>query len=248
MITSRWKNAAAPAATIRPPFEGCVNAVMARSVSPASRTLIGRTSTPSDEAEAWIAANWPAPAAMAGFRRNATRFTPGAISLSSSSHLPPKSNSYSIKPVALPPGRARVSTKPAPTGSATSTIYGFSISRFSASAPEIVYLGNTIVYLGNTNAPASADLRSARQCFLACTRQPTRDERLALSLQLSGPLLAAARALPVAPLRYEASSASIQGLAVVRRCCAPLVGALVPVRGIIGDGLRHGHAPGSTAN
>ena len=126
--------------------------------------------------------------------------------------------------------------------------YGFSISRFSASAPEIVYLGNTIVYLGNTNAPASADLRSARQCFLACTRQPTRDERLALSLQLSGPLLAAARALPVAPLRYEASSASIQGLAVVRRCCAPLVGALVPVRGIIGDGLRHGHAPGSTAN
>src|SRR6516225_33208 len=104
--------------------------------------------------------------------------------------------------------------------------------------------------------PASADLRSARQCFLACTRQPTRDERLeptrderlALSLQLSGPLLAAARALPVAPLRYEASSASIQGLAVVRRCCAPLVGALVPVRGIIGDGLRHGHAPGSTAN
>src|SRR5260370_42604653 len=33
---------------------------------------------------------------------------------------------------------------------------------FSASAPEIVYLGNTIVYLGNTNAPASADPRDRR--------------------------------------------------------------------------------------
>ena len=49
----------------------------------------------------------------------ATRVTPGAISLSSSSHFPPKPYSYWTKPVALPPGRARLSTKPAPTGSAT---------------------------------------------------------------------------------------------------------------------------------
>src|SRR5260370_14264702 len=33
---------------------------------------------------------------------------------------------------------------------------------FSASAPQIVYLGNTIVYLGNTNAPASTDPRDRR--------------------------------------------------------------------------------------
>src|SRR5215831_3757369 len=52
---------------------------------------------------------------------NAARFTPGAISLSSSSHFVPMPYSYSIKPVAMPPGRARVSTKPAPTGSATLT-------------------------------------------------------------------------------------------------------------------------------
>ena len=92
---------------------------MARSISPASRTLIGLTSTPSDGAAAWIAANWPMPAAMAGSRRTATRFTPGAISLSSSSHFALMLYSNCIKPVALPPGRARLSTKPAPTGSAT---------------------------------------------------------------------------------------------------------------------------------
>src|SRR5262245_15720033 len=39
----------------------------------------------------------------------------GAISLSSSSHFTVMSYSYSIKPVALPPDRVRLSTKPAPT-------------------------------------------------------------------------------------------------------------------------------------
>ena len=44
---------------------------------------------------------------------------PGAICLSSSSHFPPMTVFEQRKPVALPPGRARLSTKPAPTGSAT---------------------------------------------------------------------------------------------------------------------------------
>src|SRR6516165_7612494 len=56
---------------------------------------------------------------MAGSRRTATRVTPGAISLSSSSHFALKPYSKLVNPVALPPGRARLSTKPAPTGSAT---------------------------------------------------------------------------------------------------------------------------------
>jgi hypothetical protein len=43
----------------------------------------------------------------------------GAICLSSSSHFPLKPYSNAIKPVVLPPGLAKVSTKPAPTGSAT---------------------------------------------------------------------------------------------------------------------------------
>ena len=66
-----------------------------------------------------MTANWPMPAGMAGSRRTAARVTRGAICLSSSSHFALKLYSNWMKPVALPPGRARLSTKPPPTGSAT---------------------------------------------------------------------------------------------------------------------------------
>ena len=52
-------------------------------------------------------------------RSTATRVTLGAICLSSSSHFPLILYSNAMKPVALPPGRAKLFTKPAPTGSAT---------------------------------------------------------------------------------------------------------------------------------
>ena len=52
-------------------------------------------------------------------RRTAARVTPGAICLSSSSHFPLMLYSNEVKPVALPPGRAKLSTKPAATGSET---------------------------------------------------------------------------------------------------------------------------------
>jgi hypothetical protein len=61
--------------------------------------------------------NRPIPVMEAGSRRTATRLTSGAISLSSSSHFALKSYSNSTKPVALPPGRDRLSMKPEPTGS-----------------------------------------------------------------------------------------------------------------------------------
>ena len=64
-----------------------------------------------------MAPHRPSPAAVAGSRMTAARVTWGAISLSSSSHLPLMPYSKIVKPVALPPGRARLSTKPAPTGS-----------------------------------------------------------------------------------------------------------------------------------
>ena len=51
----------------------------------------------------------------------AARVTLGAILLSISSHFPAKLYSNCRKPVASPPGRARLSTKPPPTGSATLT-------------------------------------------------------------------------------------------------------------------------------
>src|SRR5262249_43465237 len=63
---------------------------MARSISAASRTEIGLTSTPTDRTTDWIMANWPIPAGRVGSQRTAARVTPGAISLSSSSHFPLK--------------------------------------------------------------------------------------------------------------------------------------------------------------
>ena len=50
-----------------------------------------------------------------------TRLTRGAISLSISSHFPPISASKIANPVMLLPGRAKLATKPLPTGSPTST-------------------------------------------------------------------------------------------------------------------------------
>jgi hypothetical protein len=52
-------------------------------------------------------------------RRTAARVTPGAVCLSSSSHFALTLQSNEVKPVALPPGRAMLSTKPWATGSET---------------------------------------------------------------------------------------------------------------------------------
>jgi len=59
----------------------------------------------------------------------------GAISLSNSSHFALMPNSAEAKPVALPPGRAMLSTTPEPTGSvtATNTIGRVRVARCSAS-------------------------------------------------------------------------------------------------------------------
>src|SRR5262249_28727286 len=62
-------------------------------------------------------AHWAGQEGTPEFRSTATRVAPGAICLSTSSHLALRLYSSAMKPVALPPGRARLSTKPAPTGS-----------------------------------------------------------------------------------------------------------------------------------
>src|SRR5262245_48962945 len=61
--------------------------------------------------------NCPIPEGMVGSRRTAARATLGATCLSRSSHFPLRPYSNIVNPVALPPGRARLATKPAPTGS-----------------------------------------------------------------------------------------------------------------------------------
>ena len=83
----------------------------------ASRTLTGLYFHPERRRHGLDDAKLPSPADVAASRRTAARVTPGAISLSSSSHFPLRLNSKDMKPVTLPPGRAKLSTKPAPTGS-----------------------------------------------------------------------------------------------------------------------------------
>jgi hypothetical protein len=108
------------AVTIRPPLAPRANDAMACSISSASRRSMALNSTPVD-AVAWIAANWPIPAAIAGSRKTAARVTSGAISFRSSSHFAARAYSNMTKPVALPPGRERLATTPEPTGSMTPT-------------------------------------------------------------------------------------------------------------------------------
>src|SRR5262249_3494010 len=112
MISSRWRTVSALDVTTRPPFGERAKAAIARSISPGSRTLTGLTSTPTDGATDWMTANWPIPDVRAASRRTAARVTAGAICLSNSSHFPLKLYSNCIKPVALPPGRDRLSTNP----------------------------------------------------------------------------------------------------------------------------------------
>jgi hypothetical protein len=119
MINSRWTAVAVLPVTITPPFGWWANAANARSIPLVSAGSITLNSTPDDDAMAWIAANWPIPAAIEGPRRTATRVRLGAISLSNSSHLPLRLYSNAVNPVALPPGRAMLVTNPAPTGSMT---------------------------------------------------------------------------------------------------------------------------------
>ena len=68
-------------------------------------------------------------------RSTPTFVTLGAISLRSCSHFPARLYSNCVKPVILPPGRARLATKPAPTGSidCASTIGTVRLARCTAS-------------------------------------------------------------------------------------------------------------------
>jgi hypothetical protein len=81
------------------------------------RMFSGSTSTFKYGDTAWITPNCAGPVGVVALRNTATRFNEGAISLSNSSHLAAIAYSYIMNPVTLPPGRARLSTWPAATGS-----------------------------------------------------------------------------------------------------------------------------------
>src|SRR5215471_4347902 len=106
--------------TIRPPFGSRACAATTDSSSDKSRTGAAIASTAKEGAAALkeLSQN-SAYVAAAGLNTIVTLATRGAISLSSSSHLPPSASSLTAKPVTLPPGRGKLATKPLPTGSAT---------------------------------------------------------------------------------------------------------------------------------
>src|SRR5262249_38994598 len=106
MMRSRCRITGPPAVTITPLFGNRANSATPRSISPALRTPIGVNSTPRDGATDWMAPHWPVPPGSAASRMIAARVTPGASSLSSSSHFPPILYSVNRKPVALPPRQA----------------------------------------------------------------------------------------------------------------------------------------------
>src|SRR5262245_3765159 len=137
MIRSRRITANALPVTTTPPFGERANAASLFSSSPGSLTLTGTMSTPSAGPTEATAANCPAPDRIAGSRTTAARVTPVATCLSSSSHFPLVPYSNARKPVMLPPGRAMLSTKPRPTGSATivNTIGTVRVACFSADTP-----------------------------------------------------------------------------------------------------------------
>ena len=88
MIGSRCSTVSELAVTIRPPFEPRANAVDG-ALDLAGVVHVDRASTPRRRTAprtGWRA-HWPVPEGMAGSRRTAARVTPGAISLSSSSHF-----------------------------------------------------------------------------------------------------------------------------------------------------------------
>jgi hypothetical protein len=160
--------------TTNPPFEPRANSATAGSKASALFKSIALNSIPIG-ATAWIAANWPIPAAMAESRRTAARVMLGAISLSTSSHFAAIAYSNAVNPVALPPGRARLLIKPAPTGSMTpaNTIGTVRVACCNTAKLELpsarmtsgASATNSLAYrrlaFGITRAPANLEVRAA---------------------------------------------------------------------------------------
>ena len=105
------------AVTIMPPFEERANAVTLRSISLASRTPTTLNSTLNDGATAWIALKMSRPYGKIPKHRH-----PRHARCDLFEQLQPlraEAEFKVVKPVTFPPGRAKLSTMPAPTGSPT---------------------------------------------------------------------------------------------------------------------------------
>src|SRR5262245_24430820 len=96
---------------------------------------------------------------LAGSKTTAVLSTLGAHSLSSCSHFPPTENSKLVKPVILPSGRAKLVTKPAPTGSTTCTkTLGIERVCCRRAMPAGAPAANTTLGLSSISSVASIDV------------------------------------------------------------------------------------------
>src|SRR5262249_219628 len=107
----------------RLPFGVPACLTMTVSMSEVSRTGAVITSIARDEAAVLIGfkKNSAAYGAVAGLNKTVTGWTGGAISFRSCSHFVGIIGSMLVNPVTLPPGSAKLATKPLPTGSETLT-------------------------------------------------------------------------------------------------------------------------------
>ena len=88
-------------------------------IASATGLVTGTVATIGAIISGWHVRDLPAYSLGYGLNSIATRTMRGAICLSNSSHLPAIVGSVKMKPVTLPPGRAKLVTKPLPIGSAT---------------------------------------------------------------------------------------------------------------------------------
>jgi hypothetical protein len=95
----------------------------------------------------------------AGLNTTGTRLTTGAISVGASSHLLPMLNLKLVKPVSLPPGRARSGTKSCPTGSVTYTNTIGSV-RLTGSSPATTGVATARIRSGARRTSRSVWARS----------------------------------------------------------------------------------------
>src|SRR5262249_61668545 len=80
-------------------------------------TIVGRTMTPKPLTVSWIALTWDGWVGLSDMR-TAMSLAFGTTACRNSTPLGIRSASKLVTPVTLPPGRARLSTRPEPTGSA----------------------------------------------------------------------------------------------------------------------------------
>src|ERR1700741_5214691 len=105
---------------IRPPLDCRAKLVIAGSISVEARIGVVVTAMPRVDAAAPIDRRKEFDCGdVSGLNITATLVKSGAVCFKSLSHLPPIENSYAVKPVILPPGFARLVTKPCSTGSDT---------------------------------------------------------------------------------------------------------------------------------